>query len=238
MENKNYKNKTMINFPSFNNSVLQIVPQNSLIINGRNVTQYDLRYTLDRFLRKLSHSSDYYIDSQIECTEEDSSYKPKKMLKLKRYRPCSAYSKIIMPQLNPSEKPLKFKEISHKHWPSWNRKELNGIWLEEQLISKKDSIEEEQKIPKCIICLDIPKNPYKCSNCKQVYCYNCLRKYSGKCPIRCKHPTFFKPTELMKDLAFLKFRCQNGCGKIIKYNELEKHYISQCPNRNNEEKKE
>ena len=82
----------------------------------------------------------------------------------------------------------------------------------------------------CIICLDVLIDPVMCMNCKGVYCYHCIKKWSeidNKCPNRCQNPNYQNSSQTCQLLSKIKFECSD-CKKNINYGEMEKHCISYC----------
>ncbi len=82
----------------------------------------------------------------------------------------------------------------------------------------------------CQICLQILNCPVQCDICNQCFCEFCIKKYKNSCPYRCKYPHFKKNKFVNNVLSTLKFKCKNGCGKIIDYDHLAKHYDEDCDN--------
>jgi len=83
----------------------------------------------------------------------------------------------------------------------------------------------------CPICLNILISPVQCNICNKCFCKMCIDNYANSknvCPFRCENP-LYNPNKFVDNvLAILKFKCSNGCDKIIKYEELEKHYQEDC----------
>ena len=103
----------------------------------------------------------------------------------------------------------------------------------ENHISQNLVIEEYQEIIKeilCPICTEIPLNPIECSNCKNIICKECLKKWN-KCPFNCIN---FKEIELdrtfKKVINLFKTKCpylDKGCNKIIYFKDYLNH-IKNC----------
>ena len=74
-------------------------------------------------------------------------------------------------------------------------------------------------------------SPVQCNKCNKCFCKMCIDNYANsksKCPFRCDNPQY-NPNKFVENvLAILKFKCKNGCDKIIKYEELQKHYQEDC----------
>ena len=83
----------------------------------------------------------------------------------------------------------------------------------------------------CPICLNILMFPVQCNKCNKCFCKICIDNYANSksiCPFRCDNP-LYNPNKFVENvLAILQFKCKNGCDKIIKYEELQKHYQEDC----------
>ena len=83
----------------------------------------------------------------------------------------------------------------------------------------------------CPICLNILMFPVQCNKCNKCFCKMCIDNYANSksiCPFRCDNP-LYNPNKFVENvLAILQFKCKNGCDKIIKYEELQKHYQEDC----------
>ena len=83
----------------------------------------------------------------------------------------------------------------------------------------------------CPICLNILISPVQCNKCNKCFCKICIDNYANSksvCPFRCENP-LYNPNKFVENvLAILKFKCTNGCGKIIKYEDLRNHYEEDC----------
>ena len=82
----------------------------------------------------------------------------------------------------------------------------------------------------CQICFQVLNSPVQCQKCDNCFCELCIQKNKKCCPYRCYNPNFKKNKFVNNVLATLKFKCKNGCKKIISYDELEKHYDEDCDN--------
>jgi len=83
----------------------------------------------------------------------------------------------------------------------------------------------------CPICLNILMSPVQCNKCNKCFCKICIDNYTNsksKCPFRCDNPLYNQNKFVENVLAILKFKCKNGCDKIIKYEDLQKHYQEDC----------
>ena len=83
----------------------------------------------------------------------------------------------------------------------------------------------------CPICLNILMFPVQCNKCNKCFCKMCIDNYANSksiCPFKCDNP-LYNPNKFVENvLAILQFKCKNGCDKIIKYEELQKHYQEDC----------
>ena len=95
-------------------------------------------------------------------------------------------------------------------------------------IYNKFSSEKIIPLLMCQICLNILVSPVQCYVCNQCYCQSCIERNNNLCPYKCPNPNFKKNIFVNNVLSTLKFKCKNGCDKIIDYDKLEKHYDEDC----------
>ena len=95
-------------------------------------------------------------------------------------------------------------------------------------IYNKNSSENILHLLICQICLQILNCPVQCDECNQCFWKSWIIKYENLCPYWCKRPNFKGNKFVNNVLSTLKFKCKNGCGKIIVYDDLEKHYDEDC----------
>ena len=101
----------------------------------------------------------------------------------------------------------------------------------EDIINKNET-ENLNDLITCPICLNLLISPLQCNQCNKCFCKGCIKDYEKKnnyaCPFKCENPEY-NPNKFVNNvLSILKFKCKNGCDKIIKYDELEKHYQEDC----------
>ena len=101
----------------------------------------------------------------------------------------------------------------------------------EDIINKNET-ENLNDLITCPICLNLLISPLQCNKCNKCFCKGCINDYEKKdnyvCPFKCENPEY-NPNKFVNNvLSILKFKCKNGCDKIIKYDELEKHYQEDC----------
>ena len=109
--------------------------------------------------------------------------------------------------------------------------EKERIELSPDDIYNKNEVENMLELLKCPICLNILMTPVQCNKCNNCFCKLCIDHYQDskiKCPFRCENPAYLENKFVKNVLSILKFKCKNGCDKIIKYEELEKHYEEDC----------
>ena len=91
----------------------------------------------------------------------------------------------------------------------------------------------------CSICMGIKIDPVMCSKCQNSFCEKCIKEWkkkSAKCPMKCDSPSYFK-TRVIKNLVCkLKFKCKNGCDKIIPFENVIQHNEIECEKISQEEK--
>ncbi len=91
----------------------------------------------------------------------------------------------------------------------------------------------------CSICMDIKIDPVMCSKCQNSFCDKCIKEWkkkSAQCPMKCDSPSYFK-SRVTKNLVYkLKFKCKNGCDKIIPFENVIQHNEIECEKISQEEK--
>ncbi|MCQ2820550.1 MAG: hypothetical protein MJ252_25070, partial [archaeon] len=111
---------------------------------------------------------------------------------------------------------------------------MNTSGLGDEEIVNKEILEvfSNDEIIICQICLLVLKDPQMCTVCQKSFCKKCIDNWHQKnhsCPNRCENYSFIPNRILSNALPKLKFRCKNGCGIIIKYEEALEHYSKLCP---------
>ena len=86
----------------------------------------------------------------------------------------------------------------------------------------------------CPICKDLLLEPFICLKCLQISCKKC--KDNKKCASNCDSPKFKEVTGNQKIITKFKFVCINGCGEEILFDDLKKHYESDCLSKKNKTK--
>jgi len=109
----------------------------------------------------------------------------------------------------------------------------------EKACKKIDQV-ESRVLPKeellCTICSDLLIKPKQCKSCEEIYCSSCIENLA-KCPnSTCNSSDFSEVTrKWLKLLNETMMSCENkpdGCQKILKYEEIQKHQESECIFRN------
>ena len=105
------------------------------------------------------------------------------------------------------------------------------MFIEPSLVSNVSVFNVISQYATCVICEGILYNPIQCSSCENFFCEDCLNKWkkeSLNCPFRCKEPKYKKNVIINKLLSQLEIKCQNGCGAIIKYENMRNHFENEC----------
>ena len=95
----------------------------------------------------------------------------------------------------------------------------------------------------CPICDEVMIEPVICLNCQNSYCKKCIEKFKEKgelCPNKCENPIIKDIIGKNNYISKFKFKCIKGCGEEILFNDIEKHYSTEClskENKNNNKKK-
>ena len=94
-----------------------------------------------------------------------------------------------------------------------------------ETIIKNETYESLQEFIICPKCNQIILEPVKCSKCENNFCKKCIEKKS-KCPNGCKKPKL--NDSKVNFIKKLKFKCIKGCGAEIPFDDIKKHYKSDC----------
>lgn len=103
-------------------------------------------------------------------------------------------------------------------------------YIKEKYIVKNEVYEALKESVTCSICMNLMINPMVCPKCQNKMCKPCLDKWKakgGKCPNGCDSE-FQKVIEKNNLITKIKFKCIKGCGEEILFNDLQKHYSSNC----------
>ena len=104
-------------------------------------------------------------------------------------------------------------------------------YINEQTIVKDNIYDMFSDSIQCQICKVIMISPLICLKCQNRFCKKCmeqLKESEYKCPGKCEDPNITEVTEKNNYIKKFKFKCIKGCGKILKYEEIEFHYIEDC----------
>jgi len=90
----------------------------------------------------------------------------------------------------------------------------------------------------CQYCDCVLNHPIYCKSCGNIMCLSCYENYMKhyrekedeyNYPCLCNKNAKYKETEIIsKILLKIHFKCRNNCGKILKYSELNDHYLKDC----------
>lgn len=140
------------------------------------------------------------------------------------------------PILNMTHNNIRNPMMNMNMYNNQNNIRMNQDMNEKLEISPADiyNIDEANNIKElliCPICLNILISPVQCNKCNKCFCKSCIDIYrhtNTKCPFRCMNPLYLENKFVNNVLSILKFKCKNKCGKIINYQDLEKHYEEEC----------
>ena len=102
-------------------------------------------------------------------------------------------------------------------------------YINEEYIANLDTFEIIKDSVVCPICQCLMAEIMECMKCQNTCCKKCLddwKKKGGDCPNRCKSE-FRKVIQKKNLISKLVFKCINGCGAEIKFDDLQEHY-SKC----------
>ena len=71
--------------------------------------------------------------------------------------------------------------------------------------------------------------PVMCTSCQNYFCKNCIEtKSKGNCPQKCENSSLIDAVGKNLLINKFKFKCTKGCGAEIPFNDIQKHYSSNC----------
>ena len=115
-------------------------------------------------------------------------------------------------------------------------------YINEDTIIKNETFNSFPELIICQICQCIMLEPVMCLNCQNYYCKKCIedwKKKSQTCPNKCEEPIFKNVIEKNRLITKMKFKCIKGCGAEILFDDIKKHYSSNCLiNKDNNDKEE
>ena len=115
-------------------------------------------------------------------------------------------------------------------------------YINEDTIIKNETFNSFPELIICQICQCIMLEPVMCLNCQNYYCKKCIedwKKKSPTCPNKCEEPIFKNVIEKNRLIIKMKFKCIKGCGAEILFDDIKKHYSSNCLiNKDNNDKEE
>lgn len=108
---------------------------------------------------------------------------------------------------------------------------LREYKIPSDLICNKSNLSTVNDELACIICLNLLFNPRSCSNCEQMFCYDCISsslERSNICPY-CRDIYYDTkvPRKLLNLLNNVAIFCPNNCRTKISYSDLADH-LSRC----------
>ena len=106
-------------------------------------------------------------------------------------------------------------------------------YVNKETIIKNETYEIFKDSVLCPICQCLMLEPVICLSCQNYFCKKCIEcliKKEGRnsCPNNCQNPIIKNVIEKNNLLFKLKFKCIKGCKEEIFYNDLEKHYKTNC----------
>lgn len=103
-------------------------------------------------------------------------------------------------------------------------------YVNEATIIKNAQYESFKDFIYCKNCELLMIEPFMCMNCQKKCCKECAEnwKKNKNCPCNCKKPKFKKVIEENNFLSKMKFKCIKGCEEEISFDDINKHYKSNC----------
>ena len=115
-------------------------------------------------------------------------------------------------------------------------------YVNDETIIKDDKFEVFKEYIVCPICACLMIEPVMCFSCQNNYCKKCIEKWKergGECPNKCSNPIFKDVIGRNRLISKFKFKCINGCGAEILFDDIKNHYSSNClKNKDNNDKEE
>jgi E3 ubiquitin-protein ligase NRDP1 len=109
-----------------------------------------------------------------------------------------------------------------------------GLIRMEEYINEKTIIKDEKwDVLKeniiCSLCKKLMLKPVMCTSCQNYFCKNCIEtKSKGNCPQKCENSSLIDAVGKNLLINKFKFKCIKGCGAEIPFNDIQKHYSSNC----------
>ena len=104
-------------------------------------------------------------------------------------------------------------------------------YINDDTIIKNDVFKSFEELIYCPLCQCLMIEPVICFNCQNNYCKKCIESWKQKkdtCPNRCENPIFKNAIEKNRLITKMKFKCIKGCGAEISFDDIKKHYSSNC----------
>lgn len=104
-------------------------------------------------------------------------------------------------------------------------------FLKTENIVKDDVYKALKESVICPLCQELMIVPMECSECQNLYCEKCIEQWKNKgggCPNTCIDSELKKVIGKKRMISKIKFKCVKGCGAEIFFNDIEKHYNSEC----------
>ena len=99
-------------------------------------------------------------------------------------------------------------------------------YANENTIIKNDMYDLFKDYIICPACNSLMIEPFMCIFCQTTFCKHCKEK--NGCPKRCNNPIIKEVIEKNNYIKKFKFKCINGCGEEILFDDINKHYSSNC----------
>ena len=104
-------------------------------------------------------------------------------------------------------------------------------FLKIENIVKDELFKELKEDIICEICQGLMVIPMQCTKCQNTFCQKCIevwQKKGGNCPYNCNDAQFIKVIEKKRMIRKIKFKCIKGCGAEVPFDDIEKHFNSDC----------
>ena len=104
-------------------------------------------------------------------------------------------------------------------------------YINETTIIKNNIYDLFHELVICQVCKCIMIEPVICLNCQNTFCKKCQQKLkeSGEnCPGKCNILNIAEVNPKNNLISKFKFKCIKGCGKEILFDDIKKHYNTDC----------
>ena len=107
-------------------------------------------------------------------------------------------------------------------------------YANEENIVKNEVYEAFKDSIVCPVCNSLMIEPVICIYCQTEFCKKCSKELKDKgdnCPLKCSVFNIKDVNPKKNLISIFKFKCINGCGEEILFNDIKNHYKNCNPNK-------